>query len=376
MALVTTQPFKLIYLLAAIGFEFVRLPIFITKYLLSSGRQKAEWTFHQAIAVRILSSVLWHLARVQHPSVLPLDPGAEKERFVLVKPAKPDMYQGPLRSIQHVKPIEIGATWYPAPLSAASSTSNVKVILHIHGGAYVSGDGRTRATGFMASQFLKHTPATHVFCPQYRLSSLPASETSNPFPAALQDSLTGYLYLLHDLKIPAHSIILSGDSAGGNAAIALLRYIAEYGPDLAIPAPSAALLWSPWIDPSDTTASYVHNNPHYATDFLNPPFTQWGTSAFAGLAGPAILSSPYVTQKNKPFETKVPLFVSVGGAEILYFDVVQWVGHMQGAGNHVTLDVVEHAPHDVLAVGHFAGFAREASGAAKIAGEWVVERRA
>ena len=134
----------------------------------------------------------------------------------------------------------------------------------------------------MAKKLLKHTPATHVFCPQYRLSTLPVSKTSNPFPAALQDSLTSYLYLLNDLKISPKNIILSGDSAGGNLAIALLRYITDYGSELGLPAPSSALLWSPWTNPADTSGSYVHDNRNYATDYISPPFTAWGTSAYAG----------------------------------------------------------------------------------------------
>lgn len=371
MTILSHQPFKLAYILTALAFELARLPIFLVKYIFPSGRQHPEWTFRQAISVRILSSAAWHVATTRHATLLPLVPGSEKERFILIKPGKEDMYKGPMKTVPFVKPQEIGATWYPAPLSAASNTSNVKVILHIHGGAYISGDGRTRDSGYMMTQLLKHTPATHVFCPQYRLSTLPASETSNPFPAALQDSLTAYLYLLHEVKIPPTDIIFSGDSAGANNAIALLRYITEYGADISLPNPSAALLWSPWIDPSDTSASYVHNNPNYPTDYLSPPFTHWGTSAYAGLAGTEILSSPYVTHKTHPFQTPVPLFVNAGSAEILYFDVVEWAKTMKDAGNHVTLDVTKNAPHDVLLLGNILGFEKEAVGMAKIAGEWI-----
>lgn len=85
--------------------------------------------------------------------------------------------------------------------------------------------------------------------PQYRLSSPPATDTSNPFPAALQDTLSAYHYLIDSLRIPPSNIILSGDSAGGYAAIAFLRYISEFETELEIPLPSVCYLRSPLIQP-------------------------------------------------------------------------------------------------------------------------------
>jgi acetyl esterase/lipase len=368
----TKQPLKGVYAICAIGFEIFRLPVYLVTYLLGFGRQHPKWTFRQAISMRVFSSVLWHIAELQVGTPLPLTPGAEKERFILIKPAKSDAYKGPLRSNKDVVPVEIGATWYPAPLTAGSDKSRTKVILHTHGGAFVHGDGRTQASGFMAKLLLKYTPATHILCPQYRLSTLPASPTSNPFPAALQDVLTSYLYLLNDLKIPAKNIIVSGDSAGGNLTIALLRYIAEYGAELDLPTPSAALLWSPWVDPSDTSCSYVRDNRNYKTDYLSPPFTKWGTSAYAGLAGEKVLSSPYIEHKYNMFRTPVPMWVSIGGNELLFFDVVEWAGKMREEGNDVVLDSEENVPHDILLLGGVLGFKEEAHNMAKMAGQWLV----
>ncbi|KAF1850164.1 alpha/beta-hydrolase [Cucurbitaria berberidis CBS 394.84] len=375
MTTLTYQPFKAVYALAAFGFELARFPVFLVKYLISYGRQHPEWTFRQAIAVRVFASAVYHFATVQGATALPLTPGAEKERFVSINPAKDEAYRGPLRNNTDVKPVEIGATWYPAALSAASDKSNIRVILHIHGGGFVTGDGRTRASGYMAKKLLKHSTATHILCPQYRNSTLPASKTSNPFPAALQDSLTSYLYLINDLKISPKDIILSGDSAGGNLAISLLRYIVEYGPDLGLPSPSAAFLWSPWINPADTSASFVHDNDHYATDYLCPPFTHWCTQAYAGLSGVQILDQPYISHKNRPFQTEVPLWVNTGSGEILYYDNKEWYEQMKKAGNDITLDVEKNVPHDIVLVGNILGFDKEATNCAKRAGEWVRSTR-
>ncbi|KAJ4992469.1 alpha beta hydrolase fold-3 domain containing protein [Stagonosporopsis vannaccii] len=374
MAPLTCQPTSGVYALATLGVELLSLPLFAVKYLTRHGRQHPEWTFRQALGTRIVSAVIYFISSVQLRTPTPLTPGREKERFVRIQPAASEHYHGPLRSNRDVQPVEIGATWYPAPLSAAAGKSGVRVVLHIHGGAYVSGDGRTQASGYFARLLQQHAGASHVLIPQYRVSTLPASPTSNPFPAALQDSLTAYLYLLHDLRVAPADIVLSGDSAGGNAAIALLRYLSEHGAALRLPQPAAALLWSPWIDPADTSCSYVHNNPNYATDYLCPPFTAWGSSAFAGLGGAATLASPYVTHKKRPFATPVPLFVNTGGREVLYYDDCEWAKDMQHHGNDVTLDVEKLVPHDVLLVGNILGFHAEATACATRAGAWLEQK--
>lgn len=375
MPLFAYQPFKSIYVLSAVGFELLRLPLFIAKFVTSYGRPHSKWSFRQALVTRLFFSIVRHVAIVQQRTPEPLEAGNEKERWTTMKPAESDMYQGPLKSNADVKPAEIGATWYPAPLTSGSDKSNITVILHIHGGAFVIGSGRTKDNGPFARRLLKHTPATHVLCPQYRLSTLPASKTSNPFPAALQDTLTSYLYLLNDLSISPKDIVLSGDSAGANLIISLLRYLTEHGSDLSLPNPSAALLWSPWVDPSDTTCSYVHDNPNYNTDYLSPAFTNWGSAAYAGLNGLESLKQPYINHKMKMFKTEVPLWVNTGGAELLFYDDKEWAEKMEKEGNDVTLMVEEKVPHDVLLIGDTLGFSREATSCAKAAGEWMKSKR-
>jgi len=108
----------------------------------------------------------------------------------------------------------------------------------------VIGDGRQDDCGFAAKTLLQHTSATHVLCPQYRLASNPGGR----FPSQLQDAITSFLYLIEELKVPANQITISGDSAGGNLCLALLRYIAD-NLKAAVPSPGCAFLWSPWVDP-------------------------------------------------------------------------------------------------------------------------------
>jgi acetyl esterase/lipase len=110
-------------------------------------------------------------------------------------------------------------------------------------GAYVIGDGRQDDCGFAAKTLLQHTSATHVLCPQYRLASNPGGR----FPSQLQNAITSLLYLIDEIKVPNSQITISGDSAGGNLCLALLRYIAD-NPKAEVPSPGCAFLWSPWVD--------------------------------------------------------------------------------------------------------------------------------
>lgn len=378
MNILTYHPFKGAYALAALGFELLRLPIWLIKYITPYGRQHKTWTFRQALSIRLFSSAVYHIARLQLKTPLPLAPGKEAERFVVIPSADGKFYTGPLAPNEYVKPEKVGSSWYPAPLTPSSDTRKLTVVLHLHGGAYVLGDGRTEASGYFVSKLLKHAGATHVFAPQYRLSTLPASATSNPFPAALQDCLTAYLYLVNTLNISPENIVLSGDSAGANAAIALLRYISEFGASLNIPNPSAAWLWSPWVQPRDSITAALTQNINYSTDYLSYPFTQWGGYAYAGFSGPEILNSEYISAMEKPFKTEVPLWVHTGDAEVLYFEDVRFVDFMKKAGNKVDLEVEPGAPHDILLVGGQLGFDGSATRGARAAGMWlgrVLERK-
>lgn len=379
MSLLASQPFKGLFVLGSIFFNLTRLPLWIVRSALT--RQHPKWSFAQALSVRLARAFIYVSSKVQVNTPLPLTPGAEGTQFALLKARSEDRhkFKGPmLAAAQTVQPADIGAIWYPAPPSPSelASPSSLLVVLHIHGGAYVIGDGRKAYSGYFGTTLLRTTPATHVLCPSYRLSTLPPGPSSNPFPAALQDALTSYLYLLHDVKIPASRIVLSGDSAGANCAIALLRYIGEFGAELSLPHPGAALLWSPWIDPTDVDADFETTHPHAHTDYLNVGFIEWGVAAFAGqdlpLRGPSKLAkNPYVNMELEGFKTETPMWVSVGGAEILFFAGKKWVDGMRGEGNEVALDVQEEACHDVMLVGPLVKMEGEAVKIGKRAGEWL-----
>lgn len=321
---------------------------------------------------RLLKAVIKHISITQSAPLLNLLPGAEAARFVTINPASEDHYQGVTTSNSEIVPETIGGTWYPSRPPTGADTGDYDIVLHFHGGAYVIGDGRTSDSGFAAKTFIANTSASYVFCPQYRL----ASTSSGRFPAALQDAITSFCYLTQTLSINPKKIVVSGDSAGGNLVLALLRYLHD-NPAASLPNPGCAWLWSPWVDPASTVIEGTFSLcPRAATDYLYEGFGIWGARALTPLPGTGVdLNHPNISFLGNPFKTSTPLFFSTGECEILFDDDVKVHDEFKKVGNVTELQIEEGAVHDIILIGHILGFEKEATLAAKRAGEFWARNR-
>jgi acetyl esterase/lipase len=365
--ILTIQPFKSIYTLFAVLYELSRFPLWVLLYIPRFTRPHPKWTMGQAIKMKIISAFLAHTSAVRAAPKITLEPGTEKDRFVVLSPPGGYAFKGPAEDSQ-IKPTKLGATWTPSALQR-SQVDDADVVLHFHGGAYVIGNGRDADTGFTARTFLKHGRVTHVFTPQYRLSSY----SGGRFPAALQDAITSYSHLIERLRVPPSRITISGDSAGGNLAIALLRYISEYGTNLGLPWPGCVWLWSPWVNVHAALDSKnLTTSPQYHTDYLSPAFGYWGSSTLCEKIDPL---NPYISPLNHAFASKSPIFVQTGRAEVLYDDDVEIAQQFKDKGTKVEVVVKQNAPHDIILVGPVIGFHVEAQESAKVAGEFLRANR-
>lgn len=230
-------------------------------------------------------------------------------------------------------------------------------------------------TGFLAKVILENAKVDAVFAVRYRLS---AYGGKNPFPAALQDVLTSYLYLVRTLHIDPAGITVSGDSAGGNLVIGLVRYIEEYGEKLQIPKPGRAFLVAPWVAPANSFQTLdeaeLDSHPRAQTDFLPASFLQFGARVYSPHGVEEGTKNPYVTPLGHPFRTTVPILVSVGSLEILEADVTAWVKEMRAHGaseDALELYYEEGAPHDTLLCGGSLGFDESAVKVASRLGEFI-----
>ncbi|KAJ4413455.1 hypothetical protein N0V82_008529 [Gnomoniopsis sp. IMI 355080] len=307
---------------------FAQLPCLLVYYLPSYSRPVKSWTLGQALGRKILRIWFEYAAVVEFRMPFNLDAGKEKERFVVIQPDDShDIYQDVLLATTNITPVAIGAVWHPKPLSAPDQhVRGRRVFLHFHGGAYVLSGCRDTDVAFAASLLLRSPGALALF-PQYRLSSYPG----NKYPAAFQDAVTAYAHLVFALQVPPSNIILSGDSAGGNLAIALLRYITMHKELL--PEPAGLLLWSPWVDLSVSTENLA-KRPNYNTDFIPANLIRWADRVFLPPGNeeyPDPRQDPYISPLKKPLATSVPIFVQWGGREILQDDSIAFAKRQKDA---------------------------------------------
>lgn len=345
----------------------LRLPLWLIYYTFKANRQHPRWTYTQAIKSYFIKHLVYHISVTESPGHLSLKPGVEKERFVVIQPPKEELYRG-IANSQVIRPQPVGGTWFPSPFQAPSDGfEDIDVILHFHGGAFVVGDGRTDYSGFQAGLLTKNLNAK-VLSLQYRL----ASDSSCQFPAALQDAVSAYAYLL-GLGIPASNIVLCGDSAGANLALALLRYIADN--ESALPWPATAWLWCPWVDlATSLELDKLKRIPNAVTDNIPMELLLWGARAYIPESMDPL--NAYLSPMNHPFACKTPLWISVGSLEALHDDGVRLAENMKDVeGNRVELWEEEAAAHDIFLLGGLTGFEEKADKLALRAVSFLKENR-
>lgn len=326
--------------LLRLGLALISLPYAVVKAFFY--RPHPEWSFKQTLCVRSTRDLLDILVRAGLTESLSIYPGNKGEKFQGIDPTTfpKSFYKGPATSLA-VTPEKVGGTWYPR------KPDNQKglIILWNHGGAFIMGNSGELFCGLVAKALLLHSGALAVFCPEYRLFG----HGKNPFPAALQDMITAYSYITETLQIPATSVAVGGDSAGGNLTIAFLRYLEEHS--TGIKPPVSAVLCSPWVSPLDSlspTCSYREQET-WATDYLTMSFLQLGASTYAAAGPNGDPPDQYISALGHPFHTSIPLFASSGEYEILGPSIIAWAEGMQLVhGNEVQLYCEKNAPHDTV----------------------------
>lgn len=309
-----------------------------------------------------------------------LQAGNEKDRFVIAQPARSELYRDILLCDPQIRPGLVGAVWHTEPITRPGQhRRGQRVFFHVHGGAYVLGDGRDVGIKFMSSLLLRSSPGCAIFCPEYRLSSAPGGR----FPAAFQDTVTAYSYLVHELQIPPQDIVLSGDSAGAHLAIALLRY-ANANLDI-LPEPAALLLWSPWPNMM-IEVDVADDRPATHVDHVAPQLIAWTYRKFLPRAEAGVArSNPYISPVTADIPTEIPIWVQWGSAEILVPEIKNFVKVQEssqsrhissGTKSRVGTYEVAHAPHDILTLAPVIGWKEEAAKAVEKAvhflDEWLL----
>lgn len=173
------------------------------------------------------------------------------------------------------------------------------VVLYLHGGGYVCGD-LEYAKGFGST--LAVQCGCKVFCAAYRLAP------EHPHPAAVDDALTAYRYLLDKGYAPGH-IALCGESAGGGLCYALCLRLRELG----LPMPAGIVAISPWTDLTASGPSYEENKA------VDPSITAQLLDFYAACYC-VEREAPLVSPLFGELEGLPPSCIFVGGDEIMKSD--------------------------------------------------------
>lgn len=207
----------------------------------------------------------------------------------------------------------IPAEWISLPSATAG------VLLYLHGGAYCLGS--VNASRDLIARLVEATKYKALAI-DYRLAP------ENPFPAALEDAMSVYSWLLRQGADPAR-IVFAGDSAGGGLAMATLVALRDAGQ----PLPAGAICISPWTDLALTGDSIGRKAA------IDPILDTASLARYArDYAGDAPLTSPLISPLYADLSGLPPLLLQAGTDEILLDDATRLAEGARQAGVAVTLE--------------------------------------
>ena len=200
---------------------------------------------------------------------------------------------------------------FPAAWVIPKDERRQGVILYLHGGGYACGD-LEYAKGYGSTLAVRC--GIRVFSPAYRLAP------ESPFPAALEDALESYRYLLKKGYDP-RQIALCGESAGGGLIYALCLKLKEEN----LPLPGGLIAMSPWTDLTSSGQSYETNrdvDPNMTVEQLQFYTRCYTTDPKNPLASPIFGN----------LEGLPPSLIFVGGDEIMLSDAADMHKNLLDAG--------------------------------------------
>lgn len=249
-------------------------------------------------------------------------------------------------SIEEADVDGLSALWCRPKGASADS-----VVMYLHGGGYVlqSANSHRKLTSHLAVQSNRN-----VLSVNYRLAP------EHPHPAAVEDAMRAYKWLLAQGYAPSR-IAVSGDSAGGGLSLALLLAAKRDG----VAQPAGAVVFSPWVDlvgtgdSMDSKAAVDLMVQRHALQLMASMFVAGGS-----------VEDPLAAPLHGDFSGVAPLYIQVGGDETLLDDSTRIATKAAHAGVPVRLDVFPEMQHVFQAA---VGMIPEATDAVAKAGAWLRE---
>lgn len=209
------------------------------------------------------------------------------------------------------------------------NTVTGRVILQLHGGGYI-GPMKNIYRRF-AVKYSKLSYGSDVLSVDYRVAP------EYPFPAALEDAVWSYRWLLEEKKYKHDKIIVAGDSAGGGLALALCLYLKDHN----LPLPGGIIVMSPWTDVTLSGESY---ETKYEIDplFGNSKENMLYQCSYIGEADK---KSPYLSPLFGEYKNFPPMLMQVGSYEVLLSDTLAVSEKAKKAGVKVRISVYDGMFH-------------------------------
>jgi phosphinothricin tripeptide acetyl hydrolase len=249
-----------------------------------------------------------HLAKLPPSNTLTLaERRSQYDRAERVFPTPPDV------KVELVTAPAAAAEWLTPPGARSDA-----VVLYLHGGGYAIGSPRSHRHLAAA---IARAAGTRALLLDYRLAP------EHPFPAALDDAVAAYQWLVREGIAPSRMVI-AGDSAGGGLTMATLLALRDRG----LPLPAGAVCISPWVDLTNSAASYTSKAA------VDPIVTLENiallTQAYLGTGDPKqpLVSPLYADLRGLP-----PLLIHVGSDEVLLDDALGLGARARAAGADVTV---------------------------------------
>ena len=204
------------------------------------------------------------------------------------------------------------------------------VVLYLHGGGYTCGD-LEYACGFGAT--LAVQTGARCFCAAYRLAP------EHPFPAAVEDALEAYRYLL-EKGYDAARITLCGESAGGGLCYALCLKLKE----MKLPLPCGVVGISPWVDLTASGETYSTNRE--ADPTMSEELLKFYADSYAEEKTHPLVSPLFGALEGLP-----PSLLFAGADELMLDDARRLHQRLEEAGCKSRLIVAEERWHAYLLYG-------------------------
>ncbi len=206
------------------------------------------------------------------------------------------------------------------------------VVLYLHGGSYTGGSSVSHRE--LAARIARAAGARALVL-DYRRAP------EHPHPAAVDDAVAAYRWLVGEAGVEPGRVAVVGDSAGGGLTLSTVYALRAAGD----PLPSSVVLLSPWLDLVGTGASWTDRVD--LEHMLDVERLRAAGRQYAGDLDPA---DPRVSPLNDDPAGLPPTLVQVGTDEVLFDDSTQFVDRARGAGVDVELEVTDGAFHVFHAV--------------------------